>query len=468
MKVVRAPADLEEFRRTARRLLGAAAAPNQVIWAEPAQPTLFGALQEADAELGADSQAAVRVPQAFLGMARRVLCHRDPERHALLYRVLWRLAQGERGLLDDPMDGDVAALLRFEKAVNHTAHQLRAFLRFRRLELGGGPRYVGYYAPEHRVLGLVAPSFARRFRDAPWSVLTPDEAVHCDAGELSYTPGTPPPPNEQDDEIERLFVTYYSAIYDPARTNLRKLHADLPRKHWARLPEARVIPELVREAPTRLLAMQRAAAELPRTPSFVPEARDLGSLRRAARTCQGCELHGPATQTVFGEGSAEARLVLIGEQPGDQEDRAGRPFVGPAGQLLNEALAEVGLDRSALYLTNAVKHFRFEPRGKARLHQRPKPGDVRACRPWLIAELETLSPAVLVCLGLTASQSIWGATFRLTEARGRWLSCPWAPHALATWHPANVLRAPDEATRAKTYGELVADLRSAAERLQSG
>ena len=196
---------------------------------------------------------------------------------------------------------------------------------------------------------------------------------------------------------------------------------------------------------------------------FLPRRPSLKALRAAARDCQGCALYRNATQTVFGEGPAGARMVLVGEQPGDVEDREGHPFVGPAGKLLDKALTAAGIARDQVYLTNAVKHFKFERTpGKARLHKRPNSGEVRACTPWLHAELRQIAPEVLVLLGATAAQALLGPAFRLTEQRGRALASEWAPVVIATAHPSAVLRAPDADARARGFAQLVDDLQAAA------
>jgi DNA polymerase len=197
------------------------------------------------------------------------------------------------------------------------------------------------------------------------------------------------------------------------------------------------------------------------TENFLPVKPTLPKLRAAARHCRGCPLYLNATQTVFGEGSADASIVLIGEQPGDREDMSGRPFVGPAGQLLDEALQEAGVERGAVYVTNAVKHFNFEPRGKFRLHKRPPVSAVNACMPWMRAELGLIAPSVVVLLGATAAQALFGAKFRITRERGKVLKHEFAPAVIATLHPSAILRAPDEAARAQSYGYLVADLKLA-------
>jgi uracil-DNA glycosylase len=192
---------------------------------------------------------------------------------------------------------------------------------------------------------------------------------------------------------------------------------------------------------------------------FLPERLSLPALREAAKGCEGCDLYLAATQTVFGEGPKGARVVFVGEQPGDAEDRQGRPFVGPAGGVFDKALAAAGIDRELSYVTNAVKHFSFEPRGKARLHKKPRPGEVRACAPWLRAELAVVKPDVLVLLGATAAQAVWGPAFRITKERGVVKSGALAKAILATIHPSAVLRAPDDDARKQLFESLVSDLR---------
>jgi DNA polymerase len=208
-------------------------------------------------------------------------------------------------------------------------------------------------------------------------------------------------------------------------------------------------------------ATLRVQAAPPGAGPFVPAGASPAALREAATRCTGCDLYRPATQVVFGRGPADARIVLVGEQPGDQEDLQGAPFVGPAGEVLDRALAEVGLDRARLYVTNAVKHFKFVPRGKRRIHQPPSTTEIAACRPWLEAELAAVTPGVLVCLGATAARSLFGPDFRLMRERGRFVTSPWAPKALATIHPSAVLRGEDEPTQARLYRMLVDDLRLA-------
>jgi len=195
---------------------------------------------------------------------------------------------------------------------------------------------------------------------------------------------------------------------------------------------------------------------------LVPRGATPAKLRKIAARCTACELYKRGTQTVFGEGAPDASVVLVGEQPGHEEDLAGRPFVGPAGRLLDRALAEAGIDRSTVYVTNVVKHFKWEPRGKRRIHAKPSPREIAACRPWLDAELAALEPEVIVCLGATAAQALLGRQFRVSTERGRWVKSPLAPRVMATVHPAAILRAPDDETRHAEHERFVGDLRTVA------
>ena len=201
---------------------------------------------------------------------------------------------------------------------------------------------------------------------------------------------------------------------------------------------------------------------------FLPVKLELPSLRDAAAACEGCELYGPATQTVFGEGPADAEAMFVGEQPGDTEDRAGRPFVGPAGQLLDELLHEAGVDRSRVYVTNAVKHFRFEKRGGRRIHARPLARHVNACRPWLTTEILLAKPKILVCLGATAAQSLYGKDFKVTQRRGEVFPTEWAAWSMATIHPSALLRIPEDADRERARADFIADMRQVAKAMGAG
>lgn len=197
----------------------------------------------------------------------------------------------------------------------------------------------------------------------------------------------------------------------------------------------------------------------------LPQTLDLASLKKAAAGCQGCHLFEHATQTVFGEGPQTASAVFVGEQPGDHEDLEGRPFIGPAGRLLDEALNEAGLPRDEVYITNAIKHFKWELRGKRRLHKKPDSRELAACRPWLEAEFAAIKPEAIVCLGATAAQGLLGRQFRITQNRGEVIKSPWCDWTMATWHPAAILRAPEKSARDRMRADFIADIAAVAKRL---
>jgi len=273
----------------------------------------------------------------------------------------------------------------------------------------------------------------------------------------------PEPPAAGTVKVPRQFLELArqaAAASDPARWEI--LYDVL----WRLVHENRNLLEDPKDPGIRrlhgLLAPQAAESEPDGAARFVPAGAGLGELRAAAARCTGCDLYRHATQTVFGRGSADARTVFIGEQPGDQEDRQGAPFVGPAGEVFDRALAEAGLERETVYVTNAVKHFKFELRGKRRIHQTPRASELQACRPWLEAELSLIKPDILVCLGATAARAIFGDKFRITKDRGHFAATRWAPKTIATYHPSAVLRGETDAQQAELYAMLLEDLRKVA------
>lgn len=458
----------DDWQRVARTALHRDLQPDAVIWSELGgdQPTLdmFEEL------MPALSKTNSRVPKAFLDLSRLIALHRDPQRWALLYRIVWRLTHGEPKLLDVVVDEDVAFALSLQKAVRHDVHKMRAFVRFREIEHAGEKWFVAWFEPEHHIVEHNAAFFVDRFASMRWSILTPDRCAHWDGRELKLTDGVAKSQAPRDDEVEPLWLTYYANIFNPARVKVHAMEAEMPKKYWHNLPEAALIAPLLEDAPRRVERMIRksagkAAASDDATdwrPASVPDTTSLAEVAAASRKCTACHLYKRGTQTVFGEGPRRAKIMFLGEQPGDQEDVAGKPFVGPAGKLLDRALAEAGIDRGDVYVTNTVKHFKWEPRGKRRIHQKPNSREIAACRPWMEAELRLVRPKMLVCLGSTAAQAIFGSAFRVTRERGKVLDSPLAARVLATVHPSSLLRQPDEASRAREYALFVADLRVAA------
>jgi probable DNA metabolism protein len=449
--------DFESWRSTARRLLAASVPPADVAW-DSETGLLFS---EAPPEPMPQS-ATVPVPKEFLQLAQAVALHRDPIRWTLLYRVLYRITHGEHSLLKVEVDDDVRELSLMEKAVSRDLHKMKAFVRFRRVADSDPEYFVAWHKPDHYIVETLAPWFARRFGNMRWSILTPDRSAHWDLESLTFTPGVPRSDAPDADALEDLWREYYRSIFNPARVKIKAMKAEMPVRHWATLPEAQVIPNLLSVADNRVIAMSKnqktSAAE------WVPSKRDISALQAAAPSCRGCDLYQHATQVVFGEGPQNAKVVMVGEQPGDEEDKKGHPFVGPAGRLLDKAMREAGLDRDQIYVTNAVKHFKFLERGKRRIHAKPSGIEISACRPWLEAELTAIEPELVVCLGATAAQSLMGRDFRITSERAKFFPHRWARELVATVHPSAILRMPDRFD--EEYALFLHDLQIIAERVK--
>ncbi|MGB7347208.1 MAG: UdgX family uracil-DNA binding protein [Pirellulaceae bacterium] len=447
----------DDWRAEARRLLAQEIEPADVNFSSsPNQPLLFAGDQQESLPTTTSN-----VPKPFLDLARNVACHRRANRWELLYRTLWRLTHGERSLLQITTDDDVHELHQMQKAVTRDVHKMKAFVRFRKVESpDDSQNYVAWHRPDHRIVRLAAPFFARRFKGMKWTILTPDESVTWDQNELQYGLGLPASEAPGGDELEELWKTYYASIFNPARVKVAMMKREMPVRHWPTLPEAELIDDLLQQAPKRVAEMiQRNEGFHQTATHYMPQKTDLDSLREAAKCCQACDLHQFATQMVFGEGLRDARIVLVGEQPGDQEDIQGRPFIGPAGKLLNSALARAGVEREDVYITNVVKHFKFTQRGKRRLHKKPDWREIFACRPWLEAELTEIQPEAIICLGATPSQALFGRDFRITKSRGQVMATDWCKRTIATWHPAAILRMPDESRREQMEHQLTSDLR---------
>jgi len=445
-----------EFREIARRLLAANIAPDRVTW--EGQSELLFAEAWPDAAV---SQPAV--PKEYVELAEVISLYREPVKWTLLYRVLYRIVHGERNLLKIDIDDDVRELRLMEKALRRDMHKMTAFVRFRKVDGLEPEQFVAWHRPDHFIVERMAPWFRNRFGNMRWSILTPARSVRWVLKELSYGPGVPRSEAPDGDVLEDLWKDYYRSIFNPARVKVKAMKAEMPVRHWATLPEAQIIPELLAQADVRvsMMAKEQKGSAAP----FVPAVRDIAVLHEAARSCQGCALYEHATQVVFGEGPKAASVVMVGEQPGDEEDTKGHPFVGPAGRLLNKAMAEAGLDRDKIYVTNAVKHFKFVERGKRRIHAKPTGIEISACRPWLEAELLALEPKLVVCLGATAAQSLMGRDFRITTDRAKFFPHRWAKELVATIHPSAILRTLPERYD-EEYGLLVRDLKIIAARMQ--
>jgi probable DNA metabolism protein len=413
------------------------------------------------------------VPPAFVELAKAVVLNRASDRFELLYRLLWRLRETPRllGLSTDP---DAARARDMAKAVSRAAHKMKAFVRFRPVTDGEAETFVAWFEPAHRVVERTSTFFRDRFANQRFSILTPDECCHWDGRVLAFTPGVARIDLPGDD-FEAAWLTYFASIFNPARLKVAAMTSEMPRRYWRNLPEAALIADLIASAEARSVAMIAKDPSHPRrrlpprrahTDPGSPDGAALETLAdeyAGLQACRRCELWKDATQGVAGAGPPHAPLMLVGEQPGDQEDLAGAPFVGPAGQLLDRALAAAGIPREAAFVTNAVKHFKHELRGKRRLHRTPDAGEVRACRWWLDQERRLVRPRLIVALGGTAALAVFGRAMPILKSRGAPLSLEGGGQGMVTVHPSYLLRLPDAAAKAQAWTEFVADLAVARE-----
>ncbi|ABD54985.1 Uracil-DNA glycosylase superfamily [Jannaschia sp. CCS1] len=416
------------------------------------------------------------VPRSFISMADSVVWHSDPSRFAWLYAFLWRLRDAPH-LMTDRGDADLARLRAMEKNVHRCQHKMKAFVRFRDIGEAETPRrsFAAWFEPTHHTVEPTAGFFQRRFADMDWRIITPDISAIFEGGTLRFIEDQPKP-GLPDDASEALWITYYRNIFNPARLKVQAMQSEMPKKYWKNLPEAAAIPDLIATAPARARAMAEAAPTLPptRMASAQEQQRAFASswegsddaFLAAVKGCTRCPLHRHATQTVPGEGPAKAALMIVGEQPGDQEDLQGRPFVGPAGHVFDQVAAEVGLDRATAYITNAVKHFKFVPRGKRRLHQRPNAGEVAYCKWWLEAEIARVTPKLILAMGSTAALALTGSGNNLLKRCGTIEAVAGRPPVLISLHPSYILRIKDADQRAEARQMYQRDLGRATQMVQ--
>ncbi|MFT4935916.1 MAG: putative DNA metabolism protein [Pseudoalteromonas distincta] len=474
MRVVRlaSETDFDGWRAAARALRGEGAAPADVLWTvDGGQASLFPAQAP---QAPAAGEGAFKVSRAFVDLAGRVALHRSQARFDLLYRLLWRLEATPR-LLEIASDPDVALALDMQSQVNRAAHKMKAFVRFREVETAeAGDAFVAWFEPAHRVTEATAPFFVRRFSNMAFSILTPDVCAHWDRQALSFTPGADPADAPAGDDLEAYWRTYYASTFNPARLRTATMVREMPKRYWRNLPEASLIPEMTRAAGDRTTQMVetapseparrivRAAHRASRDAPFDGAApTSLEAVAAGVDACRRCPLWRDATQGVAGEGPGQARLMIVGEQPGDQEDLAGRPFVGPAGQVFDRALAAAGVPRSEAYVTNAVKHFKHELRGKRRIHKTPEAPEIEACRWWLDAERRLVRPRVIVAMGATAARAVLGKAAPISKVRGQALQLEDQAQAVVTWHPSYLLRVPDAEAKARAEAQFIEDLKLA-------
>lgn len=498
--------DFSGFRSAARSLLAQGVAPAAVSWhvATSAEGDLFGppaGIRASHARATPDSAAPsiaarpvrAQVPAFFVPLCEDAALHRDPGRFGLMYRLLWRLVH-EPSLRHDPLDADRMQAEQMARAVRRDKHKMTAFVRFRPLAAPTDDAWrithVAWFEPVHHTVEATAPFFARRFAQMPWAILTPERSARWDGRALAFGPGARREDAPTPDADERLWLTYYEHIFNPARLKLKMMQKEMPRRYWKNLPEATLIQPLTAlsaqrtskmiEQPGSEPAHRRPAASVAlrldqRADPAALERRlapggalvpfeTLGALAAATERCRACPIGQFATQAVAGEGRTDARLMVVGEQPGDQEDLHGRPFVGPAGKLLDRAFAQLGWSRANMYLTNAVKHFKYEPRGKRRMHKTVSQQETAQCAEWLEHEIALVNPVAVIALGATAARSLLGYAVPVTKARGQWLRRADGLRVLIALHPAALLRM-DAGERDVAFGWWLDDLRLASAHL---
>ncbi len=454
--------DFDFWRERARALVQCDVPPDRIAWVEPGRSGSLFSHGDRRLPVPPGDAPPVRASKAFVSLAKSAICHSDPERFALLYRLLWRLQANPR-LLEDGADSEVRKLDELARTVRRDIHKMRAFVRFRLVEEGGeeeaGEHYVAWFEPEHHILRANAGFFVRRFANMRWSILTPRGSLHWDGQVLEEGPPAQRNDAPAGDPIEDLWRKYYASIFNPARLKIGAMMKEMPRKYWKNMPEAALIPELVAGAQSREAAMV-AAGSL----EFDEKPETLSAIDKAIHACRKCPIGLLDNHAVMGEGPKNAALMIVGEQPGDQEDQAGRPFVGPAGQLLDRHLERTGIDRRAAYVTNAVKHFKFVQRGKRRLHQSPTAKEIDTCRWWVESERAIVQPKLILAMGASAARGMLGKTVSISKARGRPIPLDDGSELWVTAHPSYLLRL-DGAAREEQSRLFDADLAAVKERL---
>ncbi|NVE93672.1 UdgX family uracil-DNA binding protein [Altererythrobacter lutimaris] len=457
------PDDFDFWRDHARGLIQCNVTPDRVSWVEPGGAgDLFAggdiALPQPPLEA-----LAVRTSKRFMSLAKNASLHSDPQRFALLYRLLWRLQSNPRAM-EDKADPDVRQFEMLDKSVRRDSHKMHAFVRFRLVEEADendDPRehYVAWFEPDHHIVRANAGFFMRRFANMRWSILTPRGSIHWDGKVMREGPPAERSDAPQGDPVEELWRSYYSSIFNPARLKIGAMLSEMPKKYWKNMPEAALIPDLIAGAQSREAKMVRDGgrnlADMPQT---------LPDIAQAVTDCRDCPIAECGTRAVMGEGPSDAALMIVGEQPGDQEDLAGKPFVGPAGQLLDTHLQATGIAREDAYVTNAIKHFKFVQRGKRRIHQTPQAKEIDTCRWWLEAERKAVRPKLVLALGASAARGLLGKTVSLKQVRGAPITLEDGSELWVTAHPSYLLRL-DGAAKAEQEALFARDLSAVKARL---
>ena len=451
-------ANFESWRKEARKHLMAGVTPDKINWGS--QDTLFTEFNFNESFVPVVLKSEFKVSPEFIELAKTVSYARNTDRWDLLYRILFRLQYENPQLLNITVDSDIRKAELLVKSIRRDIHKMHAFVRFKKeivmTKNGEEEYYVAWHKPEHLITQIATPFFARRFGDRKWSIYTPDESAHWNLEKLTFGAGLEQREFTTKDDWDEVWKTYYRSIFNPARIKIKMMKSEMPVKYWSSMPETELIKELIREAPKRLQEM----AKNQNTKAVVDVNLSIDELREKAKSCKACPLYAKATHTVFGAGSKDAHVMIVGEQPGDQEDIAGLPFVGPAGEILDQALAKANLRREDIYLTNAVKHFKWSSHTvreeKMRLHQKASGAEAHACKPWLEAEIAQIKPKIIIALGATAATALLGRLPKISEERGKFFTMNAHTKIVISWHPTVILRT-DDANEKKLYLQQLSD-----------
>lgn len=433
MFAVSVEGSFSDWRLKARSLLAEKILPEDIEWVTDETSFSFG-----EPWIPNDTKVNFTISPIFLEKAQVVSAFRDPKIWTLLYRMAYRLLYENKKLLEIEVDSDVIDFNNRYRLVNRDIHKMKAFVRFKEINEDSKKVYVAWHRPDHKIVRLAAPFFKDRFNGMNWIIMTEDETASWDGEELIYSEGVSESNVPNDDAAEDLWKTYYRSIFNPARIKISAMKKELPVRHWKTLPETELITSLIDEAPERLKEFydsQRSVSVK------ADETFTLNELEVALKKCQACDICPMATAPVMGEGPMDSKIMFIGEQPGNEEDLAGKPFIGPAGELLNQALREIGFNRQDIYVTNAVKGFKHSYQQNMRWHRSANGSEISQCKPWLKQEIKIVKPEIIVCLGRTAAQSVLGKVIKLEEVRGKFFKSALAEKTIILPHPASILRA---------------------------
>jgi probable DNA metabolism protein len=451
--------DYSQWRDVARPLLSAGISPDEMEW----QPGLhFEPLTGDGPAAPPPAPDTLRLSRQLIELLRTISCYRHDGRWDLMYRLAWRSLR-QPHLLEDAADPDVHRAMQMQSAVNREVHKMHAFVRFREMtDDQGATKYFAWFEPTHEVLRLGAPFFCKRFPNMDWLIATPDGTALWRNGELQFVETPDKSTLPRADAHEALWRTYYRNVCNVSRINPPAMRREMPQRYWRNLPESVEIQTLLRDGQASFAQRQREIMdqEMTKARAVQRALADLPDHSGGPVACRRCDIWRHATQAVMGEGPTSAEVMLVGEQPGDEEDLRGRPFVGPAGRVLDEVLKQAGLKRDDLYVTNAVKHFKWQPRGKRRLHKRPDTAEIAACSHWLDAEVSQVKPSIIVALGASALRAVAGLNDSIESARRLQLRHASGAQVVCTYHPSAILRA-DPASAARLRQRLADDLRRA-------